>query len=329
MDKISAVITGVGGYVPEYVLTNQELEQMVDTSDEWIATRTGIKERRLLKGELQGTSVMAIKAVEELLEKTNTNPKDVDLIICATVTPDLIFPATANIISNAVGAVNAFGYDVQAACSGFLYSLVTACQFVETGRYQKVVVVGADKMSSIVDYEDRATCVIFGDGAGALMLEPSREELGFIDCVLQSDGSGEQYLNISAGGSRKPTSIETVQQKEHFIFQNGSAVFKSAVKNMASVTAQVMKRNHLTAEDIDYLVPHQANLRIINSTVKSIGLSDDKVLINIHRYGNTTGGTIPLCLWDFEHKLKKGNKILFTAFGGGFTWGSAYFKWAY
>ncbi len=329
MNTFSAVITGVGGYVPEYVLTNQELEQMVETSDDWITTRTGIKERRLLKGELQGTSVMAVKAVEELLAKTNTKPEEIDMIVCATVTPDLSFPATANIIGDKIGAKNAFSYDLQAACSGFLYALVTGAQFIETGRYRKVVVVGADKMSSIIDYEDRATCVIFGDGAGAVMLERGEAGLGFVDCVLQSDGSGEKHLYMAAGGSRKPPSVETVENKEHFVVQNGAAVFKSAVKNMAGAAVEVMQRNHLTSDDVAYLIPHQANLRIIDATARSMGISNDKVLVNIQRYGNTTAGTLPLCLWDFEKQFKKGDNIIFAAFGGGFTWGAAYFKWAY
>lgn len=329
MNRYSAVITGVGGYVPEYVLTNQELEQMVDTSDEWITARTGIKERRLLKGDAQGTSVLAVKAIQELLQKTDTDPKEVDMIICSTVTPDLCFPATANIIGAEIGATNAFSYDLQAACSGFLYGLVTGSQFVETGRYRKVIVVGGDKMSSIIDYEDRATCIIFGDGAGAVLLERGEEGFGFRDSVLRSDGSGEQHLYMPAGGSRKPPSVETVQNKEHFVIQNGLPVFKAAVKNMAASAVELMERNQLTADDISYLVPHQANLRIIKATAQSMGISDDKVLVNIQRYGNTTGGTLPLCLWDYEKQLKKGDNIIFAAFGGGFTWGAAYFKWAY
>ncbi|MEQ6169058.1 MULTISPECIES: beta-ketoacyl-ACP synthase III [unclassified Ekhidna] len=329
MPNIHAAITGVQGYVPEDVITNKDLEKMVDTNDEWITTRTGIKRRHILKGENQGTSVMAVKALEGLLKKTNTNPEEIDLIICATTTPDLVFPATANIIANKVGAVNSFGYDIQAACSGFLYALATGSQFIETGKYKKVVVIGADKMSSIVDYTDRATCIIFGDGAGAVMLEPTEEDFGIKDSILKSDGSGEPYLHMKAGGSRRPASEETVKNREHFAYQEGSTVFKFAVKNMADVAAQVMERNNLTAEDVAYLVPHQANKRIIDATANRMGVGEEKVMLNIAEYGNTTSGTIPLCLWDYESKLKKGDNLILAAFGGGFTWGSIWVKWAY
>lgn len=329
MPKIQAAITGVHGYVPEDVLTNKDLEKIVDTNDEWITSRTGIKKRHILKGEDQGTSVMAVKAVEGLLKKTNTKAEDIDLVICATTTPDLVFPATANIIANKIGAVNSFGYDIQAACSGFLYALATGSQFIETGKYKKVVVIGADKMSSIVDYTDRATCIIFGDGAGAVMLEPTEEDFGIKDSILKSDGSGEPFLHMKAGGSRRPATEETVKNREHFAYQEGSTVFKFAVKNMADVAAQVMERNNLTAEDVAYLVPHQANKRIIDATANRMGVSDEKVMLNIAEYGNTTSGTIPLCLFDYESKLKKGDNLILAAFGGGFTWGSIWVKWAY
>jgi 3-oxoacyl-[acyl-carrier-protein] synthase III len=329
MSKITAAITGVAGYVPEYVLTNKELETMVETNDEWITSRTGIKERRILKGEGKGTSHIAVPAVLDLLKKTNTKPEEVDLLICATTTPDMVFPATANLITAEVGAVNAFGYDLQAACSGFLFALATASKFVESGQYKKVIVVGADKMSSIVDYTDRATCIIFGDGGGAVMLEPNTEGLGIIDSVLKSDGTGAQYLHMKAGGSRKPATIETVQAREHYAYQEGQQVFKFAVKGMADVSAEVMERNNLTGEDVAWLVPHQANKRIIEATANRMGLSNEKVMLNIHKYGNTTSGTIPLCLWEYESQLKKGDNIVLAAFGGGFTWGAIYLKWAY
>ncbi|WP_420577996.1 beta-ketoacyl-ACP synthase III [Ekhidna sp.] len=329
MPNIRAAITGVQGYVPEDVLTNKDLEKIVDTNDEWITSRTGIKRRHILKGENQGTSVMAVKALEGLLKKTNTNPEEIDLIICATTTPDLVFPATANIIANKVGAVNSFGYDVQAACSGFLYALSTGSQFIETGKYKKVVVIGADKMSSIIDYQDRATCIIFGDGAGAVMLEPTEEDCGIKDFILKSDGSGEPYLHMKAGGSRRPATEETVKNREHFAYQEGSTVFKFAVKNMADVAAQVMERNNLTPDDVAYLVPHQANKRIIDATANRMGVGEEKVMLNIEEYGNTTSGTIPLCLWDYEKKLKKGDNLILAAFGGGFTWGAIWVKWAY
>lgn len=327
--SIRAAITGVHGYVPEDVLTNKDLEQMVDTTDEWITTRTGIKERHILKGKDQGTSVMAVKALEGLLEKTNTNPEEIDLIICATTTPDMVFPATANIIGDKVGAKNAFGFDLQAACSGFLYAITTGSQFIETGKYKKVVVIGADKMSSIIDYTDRSTCIIFGDGGGAVLLEPTHEDVGIMDAVLRSDGSGEPYLHMKAGGSRRPASIETVQNREHFAYQEGSMVFKFAVKNMADVAAEVMKRNHLQGDDIAFLVPHQANKRIIDATANRMEIDDSKVMLNIHKYGNTTSGTIPLCLYDYETQLKKGDNLILASFGGGFTWGAVWVKWSY
>ncbi|MGI4743973.1 MAG: beta-ketoacyl-ACP synthase III [Janthinobacterium lividum] len=327
--KITAAITGVGGYVPDYVLTNQELEQLVDTTDEWITSRTGIKERRILKGKDQGSSVMGIQAVKQLLEKTNTRPEEVDLLICATVTPDMLFPATANIISAGAGITKAFSYDMNAACSGFLYALATGAQFVQGGIYKKVVVVGADKMSAIVDYTDRANCILFGDGSGAVMLEPSTDGYGILDQVLCSDGSGEQYLNQKAGGSRRPPTLETVTNKEHYIFQEGATVFKFAVKSMADVAAQVMARQHLSHDDIAWLVPHQANKRIIDATAHRMGVGPEKVMLNIQRYGNTTNATIPLCLWDYEKQLHKGDNLIFAAFGGGFTWGAIHVKWAY
>ncbi|MFZ9045831.1 MAG: beta-ketoacyl-ACP synthase III [Cyclobacteriaceae bacterium] len=329
MTQIKAAITGVQGYVPDYVLTNHELETMVETNDEWITTRTGIKERRILKGENQGTSVMAVEAVNGLLEKTNTKPEEIELLICATVTPDLVFPATANVITNKVGAKNAFGYDLGAACSGFLFALTTGAKFIESGMYKKVVIVGADKMSAIIDYTDRATCIIFGDGAGAVMLEPSTDENGIIDSVLKSDGSGEEFLHMKAGGSRKPATLETVQKRQHFAFQEGSSVFKFAVTNMADAAAEVMQRNKLEGDDIAWLVPHQANKRIIDATARRMDIGDDKVMMNIERYGNTTAATLPLCLWDYEPKLRKGDNIVLAAFGGGFTWGATYLKWAY
>jgi 3-oxoacyl-[acyl-carrier-protein] synthase-3 len=327
--KITAAITGVGGYVPDYVLTNQELEQLVDTTDEWITTRTGIKERRILKGENQGSSVMGIKAVKQLLEKTNTRPEEVDLLICATVTPDMLFPATANIISAGAGITRAFSYDMNAACSSFLYALATGAQFIQGGMYKKVVIVGADKMSAIVDYTDRANCILFGDGAAAVLLEPNTDGYGVLDQVLCSDGSGEQYLHQKAGGSRRPPTAETVANREHFIYQEGATVFKFAVKSMADVAAQVMARQHLSHDDIAWLVPHQANKRIIDATANRMGVGPEKVMLNIQRYGNTTSATIPLCLWDYEKLLHKGDNLILAAFGGGFTWGAIHVKWAY
>ncbi|MCF1750067.1 beta-ketoacyl-ACP synthase III [Mariniradius sediminis] len=329
MKKTRAVITGVHGWVPDYVLTNRELETMVDTNDEWIVTRTGIKERRILKGENKGTSVIGINAVKGLLEKTNTNPEDIELIICATVTPDMPFPATANIIADGVGATKSYSFDISAACSGFLYALTMGSQFIETGMHKKVIVVGADKMSAIIDYQDRATCIIFGDGGGAVLLEPTEEEVGVMDSLLLSDGSGAPYLHMKAGGSRKPATAETVAAREHYAYQEGSTVFKFAVTNMAEVSAQIMDRNQLVADDIAWLVPHQANKRIIDATANRMGIGPEKVMLNIERYGNTTAGTLPLCLWDYESQLKKGDNIILAAFGGGFTWGSIYLKWGY
>lgn len=329
MTKIHAAITGVGGYVPDYILTNHELESMVDTNDEWITSRTGIKERRILKGEGLGTSYMAAAAVRELLAKTKTDPKEIDLIICATITPDMPFPATANLVADQIGAINSFSYDISAACSGFLYALTTGAKFIESGQYKKVVIIGGDKMSSIINYKDRTTCIIFGDGCGAVMLEPTTENVGVMDSILKSDGSGAQYLNMKAGGSRMPATHESVDANLHYVFQEGAAVFKFAVYNMADVSAQIMERNNLKSGDIQWLAPHQANKRIINATSSRMSLTEDKVMMNIEKYGNTTAGTIPLLLWDYEKRLKKGDNIIIAAFGGGFTWGSVYVKWAY
>jgi 3-oxoacyl-[acyl-carrier-protein] synthase III len=327
--NITAAITAVGGYVPEHRLTNFDLEKMVDTNDEWIRTRTGIKERRILKGEGLGASDLAAPAVQDLLRKRGIGPEEIDCLIVATVTPDMVFPATANITCDKIGAVNAFGFDLAAACSGFLFALSTGASFIESGRYKKVVVVGADKMSAIVDYSDRATCIIFGDGAGAVLLEPNTEGYGLRDSILRTDGSGRQYLHQKAGGSIKPASLETVAAKEHFVYQEGQAVFKFAVKGMADVSAELLERNNLTGDDIAWLVPHQANLRIIDATANRMGLPKEKVMINIEKYGNTTAGTLPLCLWDWEPQLKKGDNIVLAAFGGGFTWGATWLKWAY
>ncbi|MBB6128549.1 beta-ketoacyl-ACP synthase III [Mucilaginibacter lappiensis] len=329
MSKIHAAITAVHGYVPDYILTNQELETLVDTNDEWIVSRTGIKERRILKGEGLGTSDMAVPAVNGLLKKRGISAEEIDLVIFCTTTPDMPFPATANILANKIGAVNAWGFDLQAACSGFIFGLTTGAQFIENGKHKKVLVVGGDKMSSIINYEDRATCIIFGDGCGAVLLEPNTEGYGIIDSILKSDGSGAQYLHQKAGGSVKPATHETVEAREHFAYQEGPAVFKFAVTNMADVAHEVMERNSLGADDVAWLVPHQANKRIIDATASRTGLSADKVIINIERYGNTTNGTIPLCLWEWESKFKKGDNLILAAFGGGFTWGSIYLKWAY
>ncbi len=329
MTKVRAAITGIQGYVPPYVLTNQELEKMVDTTDEWIMTRTGIKERHIQKGEGLGTSDMAAEAVKQLLVKTGTPPEEIELVICATVTPDMMFPATANIISDKAGIKNAFSFDMNAACSGLLYAIVTASKFIETGSYKKVIVIGADKMSSITDYSSRETCVLFGDAAGAILLEATTEDVGVMDSILRTDGSGKEFLHMKAGGSVKPPSHDTVDAKEHFIYQEGQTVFKFAVTKMADVAAEIMEKNGLKSEDISYLVPHQANLRIIDATARRMGVSKDKVMINIERYGNTTGATIPLCLWEWEHKLKKGDNIILAAFGGGFTWGAVWLRWAY
>jgi 3-oxoacyl-[acyl-carrier-protein] synthase-3 len=327
--KLKAAITSVGGYVPETKLTNFDLEKMVDTNDEWIKSRTGISERRILREPGKASSDMAVKAIEEILRKKNLDPLEIDCIICATVTPDMVFPATANIIGDKIGAKNAFGFDLGAACSGFLFALTTGASFVEAGRYKKVIVVGVDKMSSIIDYTDRATCIIFGDGAGAVLLEPSEDEDGFQDSILKSDGSGCTYLHLKAGGSLKPASIETVMAKEHYAFQDGQPVFKFAVKGMADVSAELLEKHNLKGEDIAWLVPHQANLRIIDATADRVGLPKEKVMINIQKYGNTTAATIPLCLWEWESQLKKGDNLILAAFGGGFTWGAAWVKWAY
>lgn len=329
MAKILASITCVGGYVPEDKLTNKDLEKLVDTNDEWITTRTGIKERRILKGEGLGTSDMAVKAVQEIFDKKGIDPLEIELLICATTTPDFTFPATANVITDKLGMKNAWGYDVSAACSGFLYALTTAAQFIETGKYKKVIVVGGDKMSSILNFEDRATCIIFGDGCGAVLLEPNTDGFGIIDSILKADGAGRAFLHQKAGGSVKPASIETVMNKEHYVYQEGQTVFKFAVKNMADVAYDIMQRNGLSEEDVTWLVPHQANKRIIDATRERMGLPEEKVMVNIQRYGNTTNGTLPLCLWEWENQLKKGDNLILAAFGGGFTWGATYIKWAY
>jgi len=328
MGKITAAITGVGAYLPEYILTNEELSRMVDTSDEWIMQHMGIKTRHILKGEGIGTSYMGGRAVQNLLDKTGTDPMDVEIVICATITPDMFFPSTGNLIADYAGCKNAFAYDVSAACSGFLFALTTASKFIETG-YKKVVVVGADKMSSIVDYSDRKTCPIFGDGAAAVLLEPNEEGCGVIDHILHSDGSGALHLYMKAGGSRYPATQETLNNNWHTITQDGPAVFKAAVSNMSQVAVEMMKRHNLTADDVRYLVPHQANLRIIDATAHFMGLTPDKCMINIQRNGNTTAATIPLCLYDYESKLRKGDNLILASFGGGYTWGSIYVKWAY
>ena len=329
MKKINAAITGIQGYVPDYVLDNKELEKLVDTNDEWIVSRTGIKERRILKGENKGSSDLGTAAVNGLLKKTNTLPEEIDLLICATATPDMLFPSTACLIANKVGAGNICAFDIMAACSGFLYALSTASKFIESGTYKKVIVVGCDKMSSIVDYTDRTTCILFGDGAGAILLEPNFEGLGVQDTILRSDGGGGEFLRQKAGGSLHPASHKTVDAREHFVYQDGQPVFKAAVKSMADVSEEIMKRNNLTADDVAWLVPHQANKRIIDATSRRMGVGDEKVMLNIEKYGNTTTGTIPLCLWDWESQLKKGDNLVLAAFGGGFTWGSIYLKWAY
>ena len=329
MSKMRAAITGVHGHLPDYVLTNEELATIVDTSDEWITSRTGIKTRHILKGEEMGTSKMVVPAVRGLLEKTGTDPKEVDLIICATVTGDSIFPDTANIAAYQTGCTNAFGFDINAACSGFLYALTVGARMVEGGTHQKVIVVGADKMSSIIDYTDRTTCVIFGDGAGAVLLEPNEQGYGVIDYEHHGDGSGERYLYLVAGGSRKPATVDSVMAREHFVRQNGAPVFKAAVGGMSSVVRSVMEKNDLTAESLNWLVPHQANIRIIQSVGRMADLPQEKVMVNIDKYGNTTAGTLPLCLWDYESQLNKGDNLILTAFGGGFTWGALYLKWAY
>ncbi|MFT6502143.1 MAG: 3-oxoacyl-[acyl-carrier-protein] synthase-3 [Crocinitomicaceae bacterium] len=325
--KTTAAITGVQGYLPEHVLSNDDLAKIVDTNDEWITSRTGIKERRIMKDG--ASSDMAVEAVNGLLKKTNTSPDEVDLVILATVTPDFPFPSTANVLCDKTGMKNAWGFDLIAACSGFIYGLSTGAQFIETGKYKKVVVVGVDKMSSIVDYQDRTTCIIFGDGCGAVMLEPNNEGLGVQDFILKSDGAGRNYLFQPGGGSFAPASHETVDNRMHFVKQEGKQVFKFAVTNMANVSAEIMEKNNLTSDDVDWLVPHQANLRIIDATANRMGLAKEKVMINIQKYGNTTAGTLPLCLWDYEKQLKKGDNLILSAFGGGFTWGAVYLKWAY
>lgn len=329
MTKIRAAITGVGGYVPDYILTNDELSRMVDTTDEWIMTRIGIKERHILKGEGKGTSDMGAEAVKQLLEKTKTDPSEIDLIICGVVTPDMLFPATANIIADKTNIRNAFGFDMNAGCSSFLYALTTASKYVESGSHKKVIVVGADKMSAIVDYTDRATCPIFGDGAAAVLVEPTTEDFGVVDTILQSDGVGRIHLHQKAGGSAKPPTHETIDAREHYVYQEGQPVFKWAVSKMADVSVEMMERHNITPETLNWLVPHQANMRIIEATANRMGISKEQVMINIQRYGNTTSATLPLCLWEWENQLRKGDNIILAAFGAGFTWGSLYLKWAY
>ncbi len=329
MGKTTAAITAVGGHVPDYVLTNQILETMVDTSDDWINTRTGIKERRILKDKDKGTSYLAVKAAEDLIEKKGLDPKDIDLVIIASATPDMPVAATACFVATEIGAINAFSYDLQAACSSFLYGMSIASSYIESGRYKKILLIGADKMSSIIDYTDRTTCIIFGDGAGAVLFEPNEEGMGHQDEYLRTDGGGRAFLKIDAGGSLLPASHETVANRQHYVFQDGKSVFKFAVSNMADVAEKIMKRNQLSHEDVQWLVPHQANKRIIDATAKRMELEDSKVMMNIHRYGNTTSATLPLLLYDYEKQLKKGDDIVFAAFGGGFTWGAMYFKWAY
>jgi 3-oxoacyl-[acyl-carrier-protein] synthase-3 len=330
MSNIRAAITGVQGYVPDYVLTNAELEKLVETNDEWIVSRTGIKERHILKGEGLASSDMGVEAVIGLLKKTNTAPEDIELVICATVTPDMLFPDTANLIAYKAGLKNAFTFDIGAACSGFLFSLSTGAKFIEAGTHKKVLVVGSDKMSSIVDYTDRATCILFGDAAGAVLLEPAKEEgIGLMDSILRSDGSGCEFLYQRAGGSLKPATHETVDAREHFIYQNGRPVFKAAVSGMAGVVQEIMKRNNLSATDVAWVVPHQANLRIIEAVANMADFPMEKVMVNIQKYGNTTAATLPLCLWEWENQLKKGDKIILTAFGGGYTWGATLVHWAY
>lgn len=329
MTQTRASITGIHGYVPDYILTNAELETMVATNDEWIVSRTGIKERRILKGEGLGSSHMGAEAVKGLLAKTNTAPEEIDLLICATTTPDFVFPCTANLICDMVGIRNIGSFDIQAACSGFVYALTMGSQFIETGKYKKIIVVGSDKMSAIVDYTDRKTCVLFGDGAGAVLLEPDTEGYGIIDSIVRSDGAGQPYLHQKAGGSRYPPTHETIDKRWHYAYQDGAQVFKFAVTNMADVSAEIMEKNNLSGDDVAWLVPHQANRRIIEATANRMGVGMDKVMMNIQNYGNTTAATIPLCLWNYESQLKRGDNLILSAFGGGFTWGSVYLKWAY
>jgi 3-oxoacyl-[acyl-carrier-protein] synthase-3 len=326
---IRAAITAVGGHVPDYVLTNDELSTMVDTNDEWITTRTGIKERRILKGEKRGLSEMCVAAANEILKKRKIKAEELDLVIIGTITGDYVFPSTSNVVCDMIGAKNAWGFDLSGACSGFIYALATGAQFIETGRYKKVMVIGGDKMSSIIDYTDRATCIIFGDGAGAVLLEPTTEDLGVKDFILKADGAGRNYLCMHAGGSVAPPTLETVHARQHYVYQEGQAVFKFAVKGMADVTAELLEKNNLNSESIQWLVPHQANKRIVDATASRVNLSEDKIMMNIERYGNTTAGTIPLLLWDYEKQLKKGDNLIISAFGGGFTWGSIWVKWAY
>jgi 3-oxoacyl-[acyl-carrier-protein] synthase-3 len=329
MKKIHAAITAVGGYVPDYILSNQELEKLVDTTDEWILSRTGIKERRILKGEGKGTSDIIVPAIQQILEKRGISPLEIDMIIVGTITPDMPFPSCANVVSDKIGAKNAWSYDIGAACSGFMYSLVTGSKFIESGACKKVIVAGADKMSSIIDYTDRSTCVIFGDGGGAVLLEATEEDCGIMDSIMHSDGAGRAFLHMKAGGSAFPASHETIDKRMHFVHQEGQTVFKFAVTNMAEVSAQIMEQNGLTADNVSWLVPHQANKRIIDATASRMGLDASKVMMNIERFGNTTSGTLPLLLWDYEKQLKKGQNLILSAFGGGFTWGSIYLKWAY
>ncbi len=329
MSTIKAAITAIGGYVPDYILTNQILETMVDTNDEWITTRTGIKERRILKDKNKGTSFLAIQAAKDLFKKNNTDPKDIDMVIMATATPDMPIAVTGAYVATQIGAINAFSYDLIAACSSFLFGMSVAAKYIESGHHKKVLLIGADKMSSIINYEDRATCIIFGDGAAAVLFEQNTEGLGIQDEYLRTDGAGRPHLKIDAGGSLLPASVETVAKKQHFVFQDGKTVFKFAVSNMADVCEKILKQNNLKGSDLDWFVPHQANRRIIDASAKRLGLPDSKVMINIHKYGNTTSATLPLCLWDYEKQLKKGDKLVFASFGGGFTWGAIYLKWAY
>jgi 3-oxoacyl-[acyl-carrier-protein] synthase-3 len=329
MNTITAAITAVGAFVPDYILSNKVLETMVDTNDEWITSRTGIKERRILKGEKLGTSYLCIKAAEDLIKKNGINPSEIDLVLVATTTPDMPVAATSVFVATQIGAINAFAFDIQAACSGFLYGMSTAAAYIQSGRYKKVLLIGADKMSSIIDYTDRATCIIFGDGAGAVLFEPNYEGLGLQDEYLRSDGIGRDYLKIDAGGSILPASKETVENRQHYVFQDGKTVFKYAVTGMADVSEKIMERNNLTKDDVNWLIAHQANRRIIDATANRMELDESKVLINIEKYGNTTSATLPLLLNDFEHVFKKGDNLIFAAFGGGFTWGSIYLKWAY
>ncbi len=329
MSKLNAAITAVGAFLPETKLTNADLEKLVDTNDEWIKSRTGIAERRILQGEGLGSSDLGAPAVLQLCEKRGIDPAEIDCIICATVTPDMVFPATANIIADKIGAKNCWGFDLEAACSGFLFALTTGAALIESRRYKKVVIVGADKMSAITDYTDRTTCILFGDAAAAVLLEPNTEGYGVQDSILKSDGSGRQYLHMKAGGSLRPSSAETVANREHFVFQDGQPVFKAAVKGMADVSADLLERNGLTGDDIAWLVPHQANRRIIDATANRMGLAPEKVMVNIHKYGNTTAATIPLCLWEWKQQLNKGDNLVLAAFGGGFTWGATLVKWAY